>query len=76
MTASLLPLSLMVALGSALTITLVMSHGSRPGAQPAPTSHRPMNCDIERRLDLVVNGPSMAPPPHPCPTPEPRRAKP
>jgi hypothetical protein len=56
MTGSLLPLALVVALGSAFTMRLVTDHNGR--TEPAAVSHSAMNRDIERRLDLVVNGPS------------------
>lgn len=61
MTVSLLPLGLVVAFGSALTWRLWLGHDGRSEAQPAAVSHSETNRDIERRLDLVVNGPI-----HPC----------
>ena len=60
MTVSLLPLALVVAFGSALTLRLILGPGGGPEAQPAPVSRSEMNRDIERRLDLAVNGPSAA----------------
>jgi hypothetical protein len=59
MTSSLLPLSLAVALGAALTVRLMTSHGPKGEVQPVPADRGEMNRDIERRLDLVVNGPSL-----------------
>jgi hypothetical protein len=75
MTASLFPLGVAVALG-ALTLRLALTHGSRIETQSA-ASRIAMNRDIERRLDLAVNGPSAAPPtirtcPGPLPPCEPR----
>ena len=60
MTVSLLPLALVVAFGSALTLRLMLGPGGGPEARPAPVSRSEMNRDIERRLDLAVNGPSAA----------------
>ena len=58
MAASLLPLGLVVAFGSALALRVMMTNGIRNEAQTTPASRSEMNRDIERRLDLVVNGPS------------------
>lgn len=59
MTPSLLPLSLAVALGSALTLTMMTNHGRTGEAPLVPVDRREINRDIERRLDLVVNGSSL-----------------
>jgi len=76
MTASLLPVALLIALGSALTLTSMLVHESRRGAQPAPIGRCEMNRDIERRLDLVVNPSPLGPAPKPCPSAELWREKP
>lgn len=86
MTVSLLPLALVVALGSAVTLRLMVGQGSRGAARPASPSRSEVNRDIERRLDLAVNGPSLtcgaprparsrAVPPPSCSSPEPWREK-
>lgn len=85
MNATLLPLGLVVAFGSALTLRLLVGHGTADEAQPVPASRSEMNREIERRLDLAVNGPCPIPPadaspyiprPQPCSSPEPWRARP
>ena len=87
MTVSLLPLALAVALGSAVTLRLMAGQGSPTEAPPAPPSPSEVNREIERRLDLVVNGPaptcgalrraqSRPSPAPPCPSPESWREKP
>ena len=77
MTASVLPVALLIALGSALTMGSILAHERRSAAQPAPMGHCEMNRDIERRLDLAVNGRSpLSPAPKPCPSPERWREKP
>ncbi len=73
---SLPPLALVVALGTAVTMRLMLDHGDRSETRPVAAGRCEMNRDIERRLDLVVNGrPSLAPPPQTCPSPEPWREK-
>ncbi len=77
MTASVLPVALLIALGSALTLRSMLVHEHRSAAPPAPIGRCEMNRDIERRLDLAVNGPSpLIPAPKPCPSPERGREKP
>ncbi len=77
MAASALPVALLLALGSALTIKSMLVHQPRSEAQPLRVGRCEMNRDIERRLDLVVNGRSpLIPSPKPCPSPEPWREKP
>jgi len=56
MTSRLVVLGVLTALGSLTTAGLVSSHGPRPDPPLDPESRREMNRDIERRLDLVVNG--------------------
>ncbi len=76
MTPSLLPLALVVALGTAVTLSLMLDHGDRSEARPVAAGRCEMNRDIERRLDLAVNGSStFIPPPKPCPSAEPWREK-
>ena len=77
MTASVLPVALLIALGSALTMRSMLAHERRSEAPPVPMGRCEMNRDIERRLDLAVNGPSpLSPAPKPCPSPERWREKP
>jgi len=71
MTASLLPVALLIVLGSALTMRSMLAHERRSEAPPAPLARCEAQRDIERRLDLAVNGPSpRSPAPKPCPSPE------
>ena len=59
MTTRILALGLLAAVGSAMTVRLAPGHGweSEIPLDPAGRSEM-LNRDIERRLDLVVNGPS------------------
>lgn len=57
MTASLLPLGLVIAFGSALTLRLLAEPGIRSGAGNPPPARSETNRAIERRLDRAVNGP-------------------
>jgi hypothetical protein len=76
MTASVLPVALLIVLGSALTMRSILVHEPRREARPAPSGRCEMNREIERRLDSVVNGSSpLSPTPKPCPSPESWRKK-
>lgn len=75
MTASLLPVALLIALGSALTLRSI-AHGNRGQAQPTAIARCEANRDIERRLDLAVNPSRLSSAPKPCPSIERWREKP
>ena len=72
MTTGLLPLAMVIALGSAVTVGLVRARDRARVARAVPANRSEVNRDIERRLDLVVNGV----PPRPSPSPYPWREKP
>ncbi len=59
MTASPIPLALVIAFGSALSVRLLVDPGARSGREDRSPVRSEANRDIERRLDRVVHGPSV-----------------
>jgi hypothetical protein len=76
MTTSLLPVALVIVLGSALTMRSALAHQRRSDPPPVTINRCEMNRDIERRLDQAVNGRSLPISTlKPCPSTEPWREK-